>query len=154
VLTASQLEGLKADTQWLATGDSDSEDSDHEDSPPGMPQPFEVRRPPVERHAFLFGNNLVGSSPDLRSFRPLPSQIPFLIENFAENVNFAIQVVFMPDVDKLVRGMRRPGAGPLSPANEALMFSIYYAAITSMESDDVSSFVHIAGQDDVSLTVY
>jgi hypothetical protein len=27
----------------------------------------------------------------------------------------------------------------LTPANEALMFSIYYAAITSMEEDDVRS---------------
>jgi hypothetical protein len=29
----------------------------------------------------------------------------------------------------------------LTPGNEALMFSIYYAAITSMEEDDVSRIV-------------
>lgn len=39
----------------------------------------------------------------------------------------------------MVRDSRGSQLANLSPANEALMFSIYYAAITSMEEDDVSS---------------
>ena len=39
----------------------------------------------------------------------------------------------------MVRDLRRSDKADLTPANEALMFSIYYAAVTSMEEDDVSS---------------
>jgi len=45
----------------------------------------------------------------------------------------------MPTITKLVRHLRASDMTSLSPANEALMFSIYYAAITSMEEEDVSS---------------
>ena len=37
-----------------------------------------------------------------------------------------------------LRDMRDSHAHSLTPANEALLFSIYYAAVTSMEEDDVS----------------
>ena len=39
----------------------------------------------------------------------------------------------------MVRDLRGNGMTRYTPSNEALMFSIYYAAITSMEEDDVSS---------------
>lgn len=42
----------------------------------------------------------------------------------------------MPTIRKMIREARSSGTS-LSPANEALMFSIYYAAVTSMEEDDV-----------------
>jgi hypothetical protein len=41
----------------------------------------------------------------------------------------------------MVRELR---GGDLTPANEALMFSIYYAAITSMEEDDVSNLFAVS----------
>jgi hypothetical protein len=50
-----------------------------------------------------------------------------------------IRIVHVPTVAKMVRDLRRSDMTSLTPANEALMFSIYYAAITSMEEDDVSS---------------
>jgi hypothetical protein len=78
------------------------------------------------------------SAPDLREFQPLPSQIPFLLDVFSENVNAFGGLVHLPTVTKIVRDLRGDMTS-LTPANEALMFSIYYAAITSMEEDDVSS---------------
>ena len=39
----------------------------------------------------------------------------------------------------MVRDLRGNGMTRYTSSNEALMFSIYYAAITSMEEDDVSS---------------
>jgi hypothetical protein len=88
----------------------------------------------------LFRNNLTPStSGDLKAFRPLPSQVPFLLNIFSENVNLFAQMVHMPTVTKMVRGARGIDASNLSPANEALLFSIYYAAITSMEDEDVST---------------
>jgi hypothetical protein len=123
------------DTQELANGDDDT--SDDEDSPGKTPSTQELGRTPSERHAFLFGHNL-GSSPDLQEFRPLPSQIPFLLNIFSENVNFFLQLVHMPTLTKMIRGAQGAHTPGLTPANEALMFSIYYAAVTSMEDDDVS----------------
>jgi hypothetical protein len=79
------------------------------------------------------------SAHDLRKFHPLPSQIPFLLGVFSESVNCVAQIVHMPTVTKIVRHFPGSDAACLTPANEALMFSIYYAAIVAMEEDDVSS---------------
>lgn len=123
------------DSRGLALGDSDT--SDDEESPGETPSTQELGRMLADRHAFLFRHNLGGSAPDLREFRPLPSQIPFLLNVYSENVNFVIKVVHMPTVTKMTGGLRRPDVSSLTLANEALMFSIYYGAVTSMEEDDV-----------------
>ena len=125
------------DTRGLAGNESDS--SEDEASSGNTPSTLELERTPSDRHAFLFRHNLSPSAPDLREFHPLPSQIPFLLDVFSENVNFLIQIVHMPTVTKMVRDLRGSGMTRLTAVNEALMFSIYYAAITSMEEDDVSS---------------
>ncbi|KAK7433191.1 hypothetical protein QQZ08_000124 [Neonectria magnoliae] len=132
---SDELDELKMNTRGLASDDSDTSE---DDEPPGKtPSTQELGRTPSERHGFLFGHNLGGSAPDLREFRPLPSQIPFLLDVFSESVNFSLQVVHMPSVTKMMRGMRGSDMSSLTPANEALVFSIYYAAVTSMEEDDV-----------------
>ncbi|CAM1507767.1 Fc.00g046150.m01.CDS01 [Cosmosporella sp. VM-42] len=132
---SDELDGLKMDTRGLASGDSDT--SEEEDSPGRTSSTQELERTPSERHAFLFGHNLGASMPDLRDFRPLPSQIPFLLDIFSENLNFFLQIIHMPTVTQMIRETRGSGMSNLTPANEALMFSIYYAAVTSLEEDDV-----------------
>ena len=124
------------DTHSLA-GD-DSESSDDEVSTGKSPSTYELQRAPIQRNAFLFQHGMSPASQDLRELHPLPSQIPFLLDVFSENVNFIMQFVHMPTVRKMVRGLRSNDSEQLTPANEALMFSLYYAAITSMEDDDVS----------------
>lgn len=126
------------DTRGLAGDESDS--LEDEASSGKTPSTQELERTPSERHAFLFRHNLSPSAPDLHEFHPLPSQIPFLLDVFSENVNFFIQIVHIPTVTKMVRDLRGSGMTRHTPANEALMFSIYYAAVASMEEDDVSSF--------------
>ena len=120
------------DTEGLPSGDSDS--SEDEDSPGKTPSTQELDRTPSERHSFLFRHNLNTSTPDIRSFRPLPSQIPFLVNTYEENVNFFYRIVHIPTLTKLIRETR---GAEIPPANDALLFSIYYAAITSMEEEDV-----------------
>ena len=132
-----QLDGLEIDTRGLAGDESDS--SEDEPSPGKIPSTQELERTPLERNAFLFPHNLSPLAPDLREFHPLPSQIPFLLDVFSENVNVFIQIVHMPTITKMVRDLRGNGMTRCTPSNEALLFSIYYAAITSMEEDDVSS---------------
>ena len=46
-------------------------------------------------------------------------------------------MVHVPTITKIVRDLRVSDTTNLTPANEALLFSIYYAAITSMEEHDV-----------------
>jgi hypothetical protein len=96
----------------------------------------ELHREPMERHAFMFHHDLSPSSPGNQDFNPLPSQIPFLLDVFEENMNVIIYIVHMPTIRKMVRSSR--GSAPkIDLKNQALLFSIYYAAITSMEDEDV-----------------
>ncbi|KAJ5297018.1 uncharacterized protein N7443_007911 [Penicillium atrosanguineum] len=132
-----ELEELKMDA---AAQDSDM--SDDAVSYENTPSTQELDRTPSERHAFLFKHNLASSglnstTPDLREFHPLPSQIPFLLDVYSENINVLGQVVHMPTIKNMVRDLRGD-VTKLTPANEALLFSIYYAAVTSMEEDDVN----------------
>lgn len=113
------------------------ESSEDEASAGRSPPTLELERTPMERHAFLFRHNLNQPEPVNRQFHPLPSQILFLLDVYAENVNFIIQAVHLPTLKNMVRELRGD-LTRLTPANEALLFSIYYAAITSMEEDDVS----------------
>ena len=125
--------------------DAAAEESDMSDEPlsyEDTPSTQELDRTPAERHAFLFKHNLTPSflnpaTPDLRDFHPLPSQIPFLLDVYSDNINCLGQIIHMPTITKMVRDLRGD-VTKLTPANEALMFSIYYAAITSMEEDDVN----------------
>ncbi|KAK7749967.1 hypothetical protein SLS62_008076 [Diatrype stigma] len=138
-----ELEGLKMDAEGLAGGDEydSSEDEDEDEDTPGKTPStaHELDRTPAERYAFLFGHGLGTPAPDIRAFHPLPSQIPFLLDVFSENVNIVAQVVHMPTVRKMMRDLRSGDQSALTPANEALMFAIYYAAITSMEEDDIET---------------
>lgn len=138
-----QLNSLKDSSVDLAEDGSDS--SDDEISSGNSPAATrELGRTPLERHAFLFRHNLSAPIHDLREFHPLPSQIPFLLDTFAENVNFILQIVHVPTVRKMIREVRNADITHLTPTNEALMFSIYYATVTSMEEDDVSSIWAVA----------
>ncbi|KAJ6117479.1 hypothetical protein N7512_007204 [Penicillium capsulatum] len=124
-----ELDVLKSDAHNLPLEDSDlsSEDESVLDKTPST---LEHERP-------LQSHNLASPSPDLRGIHPLPSQIPFFLSVFDENVNTLAQVIHLPTVTKMIRGLRGDMT-KLSPANEALMFSVYYAAVTSMDEDDVN----------------
>lgn len=118
----------------LAGNESDSSGEELDQSAPSTQ---ELDRAPSERHGFLFRHNMGSFPSDAHEFHPLPSQIPFLLNTYAENVNFFLQVVHMPTMTNMVRGIRGSSSSSLSPSDEALLFSIYYAAIISMEDDDV-----------------
>ncbi|KAI1176478.1 hypothetical protein F4777DRAFT_597616 [Nemania sp. FL0916] len=130
-----ELRELRTETQYLAEADLDSSE---DEEPSGLAPPTqELARTASERHAFLFQHNLNPSGPDPRQLHPLPSQIPFLLDVFQENVNIIVQIVHMPTIKAIARRSRSSDSAQMTPANEALMFSIYYAAVTSMEDSDV-----------------
>lgn len=74
-------------------------------------------------------------SASLDAFRPLPSQIPYILEVYESNVNLFVRVIHMPT---LLQTTRSPKAmSNLTPEDDALLFAVYYAAIASMEDSDV-----------------
>ncbi|KAI1427110.1 hypothetical protein F5Y12DRAFT_197536 [Xylaria sp. FL1777] len=130
-----ELDGIKIDAQHLAEADLDSSEGEY---PSGTsPSTHNTERIASDRHAFLFRHNLNPPGPDPRELHPLPSQVPFLLDVFSENVNLIVQIVHMPTINKMARRSRGNDGTPTSPSQEALMFAIYYAAIASMEDDDV-----------------
>ncbi|KAK8112586.1 hypothetical protein PG984_013112 [Apiospora sp. TS-2023a] len=133
-----ELTALRMDTTQPPDGDSES--SEEETSPENSSQPTgELERTPADRNAFIFGHNIGGSPYSCSDLHPLPSQVSYLLDVYSENVNFMAQAVHMPSVVKLAREIRSKGTASLTPSNEALLFAIYYAAVTSMEEDDVKA---------------
>jgi hypothetical protein len=55
---------------------------------------------------------------------------------YQENVDPLVKILHAPSMDKLIRETRN-NLDTLTPPTEALMFSIYYAAITSMDEAEV-----------------
>jgi hypothetical protein len=74
---------------------------------------------------------------DLRSLHPLPSQIPFYWQTFLDNVHPLVMIVHPPTMYKTIKDVQN-NMESLSKSTEALMFSIYFATITSMNAEEVS----------------
>lgn len=77
---------------------------------------------------------------DLRQFHPSRSQISFLLDVFNENVNVFVKIVHIPSITKTIRDAYIGGIPRFTPANEALVFSIYYVTVISMDEEEVSAF--------------
>ncbi|KAI1307510.1 hypothetical protein F5Y03DRAFT_352523 [Xylaria venustula] len=129
-----EIDSIKLETQHLAEADFDSSDSD--DASGTSPSLQELEQKALDRHAFLFRHNLGTSGLDSHDLHPLPSQVPFLLDVFYENINMIVQMVHMPTIKKMAR-RSRGNDNTSTPAHEALMFSIYYSAVASLEDDDV-----------------
>jgi hypothetical protein len=131
-----QLRGIKAVAQYLAGDDSASSDDEVSSTKTPM-STHEPGRSPLDRHAFLFRQDPRNSSADLHELHPLVSQIPYLLDVFEENINQLFRIVHMPTVAHMVREARASRMKKVAPSDEALLFAIYYTAVTSLEEDDV-----------------
>ena len=132
-----QLGGLNIDNDDPEEDEFASSDSEQwHDKESFLPR---NRNMNLSKHASLFRQYSTPWTTDLREFHPLPSQIPFLLEIFAENVNSMMCIVHMPTVKRIIHDMRSNGSTNLSASNEALLFAIYHGAVASMEEDEVSS---------------
>ncbi|KAI2604646.1 fungal-specific transcription factor domain-containing protein [Hypoxylon sp. NC1633] len=123
-----EINQLRTETQMLT--DEDSEYSDDGSSPSS----FNPYGDQVDHHGFVLGYS--SSNVDLRRMHPLPSQIPFMWQVYQENVDPLVKILHVPTMNKIIRDLRSNMNG-ISPGMEALMFAIYYAAITSMEEEEV-----------------
>lgn len=126
-LSAKQLEQIRAESGMY---DEETDESDEDETPDNSPRPLVAG----DHTAFLFGYR--SADVDLRKLHPAPAQIPYLWQVYEENVEPLIKILHVPTAEKMLRDVRKSMDG-VSPGNEALMFSIYYAAITSLEEDEV-----------------
>ncbi|KAH7034549.1 fungal-specific transcription factor domain-containing protein [Microdochium trichocladiopsis] len=124
-----EINELKAQTQQLSDPDTDL--SDNEDSP--ETHEYAVQG---DHHSFVLGYR--SSDVDLSSLHPPQTQIPFIWQVYVDNVDPLVKILHVPTMSKTIRALRH-NMSDLSPAMEALLFSIYYSAITSMEPAEVVS---------------
>jgi hypothetical protein len=87
-----------------------------------------------DHQSFIMGYN--SSDVNLKSLHPLPSQIPFYWQTFLENVQPLTKLMHGPTMNKVIKEVQH-NLDSLSRSTEALMFSIYFATITSMNTEEV-----------------
>jgi len=124
-----EINELKAQTQQLS--DLDTDLSDNEDSP----ETHEYAEQ-GDHHSFVLGYR--SSDVDLSTLHPPQAQVPFLWQIYVDNIDPLIKILHVPTMSKNVRDLRH-NMKDIPPAMEALLFSIYYAAVTSMEPAEVLS---------------
>ncbi|KAG9237384.1 fungal-specific transcription factor domain-containing protein [Amylocarpus encephaloides] len=90
----------------------------------------------TSHQGFIMGYS--SSDVDLRGLHPLPSQIPFYWQTFLDNVHPLVKIVHAPTMSQTIRDVQN-NMESLSRSTEALMFSIYFATITSMSAEEVKS---------------
>ncbi|EJT78232.1 fungal specific transcription factor domain-containing protein [Gaeumannomyces tritici R3-111a-1] len=118
-----------ATEEWFSAESELSEEDTTPETSQGIPGGY-------SNSAFLFGNHT--SDVDLRSFHPLPSQIPFIWQIYDQNVNSIIKILHSPTMAVTVSEACKR-LDNLEPPLEALMFAIYMGAIVSMEEEEVAT---------------
>ena len=128
-----ELDELRNDVHAFSEDTEDSGDDPTPDQSPSASGGDNGGGGPVH-HAFLLGYS--SADVDLSKLHPLPSQVPFLWQIYQENVDPLVKVLHKPSIEALMRELRR-NPQSLKAADQALIFTIYYAAIASMEEDEV-----------------
>ncbi|XP_044719785.1 fungal specific transcription factor domain-containing protein [Hirsutella rhossiliensis] len=125
-----ELDAIREETQKLT--DDDGDDSDYDGTPTDSPATGISSY--TDHHSFVLGYR--SADVDLRKCHPLPSHVTFLWSVYQENVEPLIKLLHIPTTDLILRDARK-NSDNLSPGQEALAFSIYFAAVTSLEPEEV-----------------
>lgn len=126
------MDAIREQRQKLT--DEELDESDSDETPTDSPTTGISSM--ADHHSFVLGYR--SADVDLRKCHPLPSQVTFLWSVYQENVEPLIKLLHIPTTDAVLRDARR-GSGTLSTGQEALVFSIYFAAVTSLEPEEVCS---------------
>ncbi|KAL5606636.1 hypothetical protein BROUX41_003033 [Berkeleyomyces rouxiae] len=111
-----------------------SEDSEYSDE--GTPESFHnsVASGTASHCGFFFGCR--SSSVDLSKLRPRTSDIPFLWKTYCTNVEPVVRVIHVPTWSMVINHVQM-GNATLSIQKEAMLFAFYFAAITSLEDEEI-----------------
>ena len=120
---SNEVEDLKG----ILNQSSDDEDLD---SSPGATN---HAAPAVAHQGYVFGFS--SANVDMLSLHPLPGQIPIYWETYKDRVDPLAKVLHTPTIEPTVLAAASHLAN-LSKGFEALLFSIYYGAVTSVSAAD------------------
>ncbi|KAF7555096.1 hypothetical protein G7Z17_g2437 [Cylindrodendrum hubeiense] len=113
--------------------DEDMESPSENDENDSVDRLLQTTPTNLDHEAFVLGYDPPSDSPS--SPHPSPSEIPFYWQTFVENVDPLIKIFHIPSMSKLMREIQR-NIGSLSRSEDALMFAIYLAAVTSMTPNE------------------
>ncbi|KAF4440265.1 hypothetical protein F53441_12355 [Fusarium austroafricanum] len=133
-----ELDSIREETQRIT--DEEFDDSEEEDTPDTSP----ASALSGNHNAWIFGYR--SADVDLDKFWPLPSHIPFLWSVYQENVEPLLKVLHIPTMEPIFRDARKDHK-QLSPTNEALVWAIYYAALTSLDPEEVRANLGLSKED-------
>lgn len=112
--------------------DAPSEDEDDEEQDPRYSQSPSVS--PFPDTLFIFGSKT--NATDLRSMHPPPAGIEFLCATYFQNADPLLKILHRPTIQVAIfAAADNLIAGPPDPALEALMFSMYFVAVTSLSQE-------------------
>jgi hypothetical protein len=117
---SNEVEDLKG----ILNQSSDDEDPD---SPNDNGQAY------GSHHGFIFG--LSSQNVDMLSLHPLPQQIGAYWQAFKENVDPLVKVLHVPTFERTIAAAAS-NLATLPRGLEALLFTIYYGAVTSLSNED------------------
>ncbi|KAM3088467.1 hypothetical protein ACMFMG_000107 [Clarireedia jacksonii] len=123
---------LSEEIAELRTIFDDAEEDSEGESP--IPPASHVTQP--DHQSFVMGYS--SADVDLKALHPLPSQIPFYWSTFLENVIPLVKLLHVPTMEKFIKEVQH-NLDSLTRSTEALMFSIYFATITSMTEEEVAT---------------
>lgn len=106
---------------------------DPTDEDDDYPSPGSGSTTSANHQGFLF--NFSSTHFPLRDYHPPAHQIPTYWHLFTENVDPLIKIFHRPTLEKLIDEASQ-NLDHISKTTEALMFTIYFAVITSMSNDD------------------
>ncbi|KAH7157277.1 fungal-specific transcription factor domain-containing protein [Dactylonectria estremocensis] len=132
---------LLGESPWDGVEDEDFEAGTENDDNHSVDRLLQTTPTNIDQDAFILGCNPPDDIPS--NLHPSPSQIPFYWQTFVENVDPLIKIFHIPTMDKFMREIQRDITS-LSPPEDALMFVIYLAAVTSMSQNEVHDLL---GQD-------
>ena len=117
----------------------DDVSDDEENSPNTTLSPSDTS---ASHSSMLFGPNSVLPK-DLSSLHPSPVHMVLLCDLYAHNVDPMFKVLHIPTLRQLVtKASSNMESVPSGNNCEALLFAVYYAAITSITQEQCKSFFH------------
>ena len=117
----------------------DDVSDDEENSPNTTLSPSDTS---ASHSSMLFGPNSVLPK-DLSSLHPSPVHMVLLCDLYAHNVDPMFKVLHIPTLRQLVtKASSNMKSVPSGNNVEALLFAVYYAAITSIKQEQCESFFH------------
>jgi hypothetical protein len=120
----SELDDIKSDRELL-----DDLDEDEDDYPsPGTSISNSTNQP-----AFIF--NMLSTNVDMAQLHPPPEHVPMYWQLFKENVDALVKTYHIPSREGMIMNNTKQ-LDSLDRAQECTMFSIYFAAITSIKQEE------------------